>query len=211
MARLPTPGGDTGTWGDILNSFLATAHNTDGTLKSSALTAAAGGTVETTTGAQAKVDVHASDTTEHGGGTVAAQCVIEANSSTTSATSVDITGGQTAAFEWDGRPLKVEFSGQFSLSAAATGKVELWGRINGGTWRQTVGTFPLIDSPFTSTASQGRHITFFIVVPNGGFGPSIGDDLEFKLMWNVTGGVTFSLVAGGFGIIFPAVLQVVRQ
>jgi hypothetical protein len=33
VARLPTPGGDSGTWGDVLNDFLAQAHNTDGTLK----------------------------------------------------------------------------------------------------------------------------------------------------------------------------------
>ncbi|MFA5003706.1 MAG: glycosyl hydrolase family 28-related protein [Candidatus Saccharimonadales bacterium] len=31
--RLPTPGSDSGTWGDILNSFLAVEHNIDGTLK----------------------------------------------------------------------------------------------------------------------------------------------------------------------------------
>ncbi len=33
MARLPTPGGDDGTWGDILNEFLDVGHNSDGTLK----------------------------------------------------------------------------------------------------------------------------------------------------------------------------------
>lgn len=33
MARLPKPGGDDGNWGDILNAFLATAHNSDGTPK----------------------------------------------------------------------------------------------------------------------------------------------------------------------------------
>lgn len=33
MARLPTTGGDSGVWGDILNEFLAVEHNTDGTLK----------------------------------------------------------------------------------------------------------------------------------------------------------------------------------
>ena len=33
MARLPKPGGDTGTWGDILNDFLKQEHNSDGTLK----------------------------------------------------------------------------------------------------------------------------------------------------------------------------------
>ncbi|HEV7928530.1 MAG TPA: hypothetical protein VGP12_00195, partial [Nitrosospira sp.] len=34
MARLPTPGGDSNTWGTILNDFLSVEHNSDGTLKS---------------------------------------------------------------------------------------------------------------------------------------------------------------------------------
>lgn len=33
MSRLPTPGSDAGTWGDVLNDFLVQAHNSDGTLK----------------------------------------------------------------------------------------------------------------------------------------------------------------------------------
>ena len=33
MARLPNPGSDDGTWGQILNDFLLQAHNADGTLK----------------------------------------------------------------------------------------------------------------------------------------------------------------------------------
>jgi hypothetical protein len=36
MARLPTPGSDDGAWGDILNDFLLTAHNADGTPKNAA-------------------------------------------------------------------------------------------------------------------------------------------------------------------------------
>lgn len=32
-ARLPSPGGDDGSWGTVLNDFLSVAHNTDGTLK----------------------------------------------------------------------------------------------------------------------------------------------------------------------------------
>lgn len=34
MVRLPTPGGDDGNWGGILNDYLSASHNTDGTLKS---------------------------------------------------------------------------------------------------------------------------------------------------------------------------------
>lgn len=33
MARLPVPGDDPGQWGDILNSYLLVAHNSNGTLK----------------------------------------------------------------------------------------------------------------------------------------------------------------------------------
>ena len=33
MTRLPQPGSDDGTWGNILNDFLSVEHNTDGTLK----------------------------------------------------------------------------------------------------------------------------------------------------------------------------------
>lgn len=38
MARLPNPGGDDGTWGQVLNEFLETSHENDGTLKPSAVT-----------------------------------------------------------------------------------------------------------------------------------------------------------------------------
>lgn len=50
MARLPTPGGDDGTWGAVLNDYLAQAHNTDGTLKPSSV-AVAGAEVTSNKGA----------------------------------------------------------------------------------------------------------------------------------------------------------------
>ena len=37
--RLPIPGGDEGNWGEILNTYLAAAHKSDGTLKDNAVTA----------------------------------------------------------------------------------------------------------------------------------------------------------------------------
>jgi hypothetical protein len=37
MARLPIPGSDDGTWGNVLNDFLSQAHNNDGTLKANAV------------------------------------------------------------------------------------------------------------------------------------------------------------------------------
>lgn len=40
MTRLPVPGSDDGTWGDILNQFLNVAHNVDGSLQTGALQSA---------------------------------------------------------------------------------------------------------------------------------------------------------------------------
>ncbi len=39
--RLPTPGGDSGTWGDILNGYLGVTHNSDGTQANSTVPEAA--------------------------------------------------------------------------------------------------------------------------------------------------------------------------
>ena len=40
MVRLPQPGSDSGTWGQILNDYLSQVHNTDGSLKDSIVTSA---------------------------------------------------------------------------------------------------------------------------------------------------------------------------
>lgn len=39
MARLPQPGGDDGTWGDVLNDYLSQTHKPDGALKDNSVTA----------------------------------------------------------------------------------------------------------------------------------------------------------------------------
>ena len=44
MARLPIPGQDRGVWGDILNEYLSVSHESDGTLKSSAIPPGSGAT-----------------------------------------------------------------------------------------------------------------------------------------------------------------------
>jgi hypothetical protein len=55
MARLPIPGSDDGSWGNVLNDFLDVSHASDGTLKASAVTdagAASDATVVHNTGAE---------------------------------------------------------------------------------------------------------------------------------------------------------------
>src|SRR5580700_8150622 len=46
--RLPIPGSDNGTWGNILNGFLEVSHNADGTLSTSAVTSALPNPIPTT-------------------------------------------------------------------------------------------------------------------------------------------------------------------
>jgi hypothetical protein len=41
VARLPQPGSDNGTWGDILNEYLSQALKPDGTIKDNVVTNAA--------------------------------------------------------------------------------------------------------------------------------------------------------------------------
>lgn len=48
MSRLPSPGADENTWGDILNDFLQVAHNTDGTIQAGAVTGIQGRPVAST-------------------------------------------------------------------------------------------------------------------------------------------------------------------
>lgn len=43
MATLPTPGGDEGTWGDELNTYLLVSHETDGTINADAIIVADSG------------------------------------------------------------------------------------------------------------------------------------------------------------------------
>ena len=49
MSRLPVPGSDNGTWGDILNDFLSVEHNSDGTQKTVPVTKGGTGATDTTT------------------------------------------------------------------------------------------------------------------------------------------------------------------
>lgn len=77
-ARLPTPGGDDGSWGGILNTFLQTSHNSDGTLTTGAVQQA--GAITTLNG----------KTPSNGGLTLVASDVGALSSSTTAGG--DLTG-----------------------------------------------------------------------------------------------------------------------
>src|SRR5882757_11069638 len=62
MSRLPTPGGDDGSWGNILNDFLSVSINTDGTFKSSTVAA-----TQLSTGSGSDGQVLTKDSAQTGG------------------------------------------------------------------------------------------------------------------------------------------------
>jgi hypothetical protein len=76
-ARLPSPGSDDGTWGDILNTFLEVSHNSDGTLKQSAVQQA---------GAASSSILVSAGTGLTGGGDLSANRTISANFGTSAGT-----------------------------------------------------------------------------------------------------------------------------
>lgn len=53
MARLPVPGADQGSWGDVLNEYLLESHNPDGTQKAGSISA---GAVQNGAISEAKLD-----------------------------------------------------------------------------------------------------------------------------------------------------------
>jgi hypothetical protein len=56
--RLPIPGQDNGTWGDILNAFLEVSHNSDGTLVPAAVSAAGAGSYSKPSGGIPSTDLN---------------------------------------------------------------------------------------------------------------------------------------------------------
>ena len=81
MARLPIPGSDSGTWGAVLNDFLAQSHNTDGTLKDSAVGGLQGQPVSSATPADNDVLTYNSSTSQWEPATVGSASVPDATPS----------------------------------------------------------------------------------------------------------------------------------
>lgn len=104
MPRLPIPGSDDGTWGDLLNEFLRVEHNEDGTQKT--LSVSKGGTGATTANA-ALNNLLPSQAGQSGK-------VLQTDGSNTSWASVSGTGDVTAAanFGTDNRLIRSDGTGK---------------------------------------------------------------------------------------------------
>ncbi len=162
MTRLPTPGSDINTWGDILNDFLNTAHNSDGTLKNTGTMAgkADDSAVVHTTGAE----------TIAGTKTFSAAPVVPTPTTGNQAankTYVDSTASAGAADATTISKGIVQLAGDLSGTAAAPTVPALAGKANDSavvhnTGNETIGgikTFsvsPIVPSPTTSTEAANK-------------------------------------------------------
>lgn len=160
MARLPQPGADSGTWGDILNEFLGTVHKTDGTLKDGSVPAAAlaSNAVSTTaiqngTITEAKLDATVQAKLNVGaGGTVA-------DATTTSKGIVQLAGdlaGTAAAPTVPGLAGKANTSHTHAASDIASGTIGT-ARLGSGTANST--TYLRGDGTWATPAGGGGAVS----------------------------------------------------
>jgi hypothetical protein len=137
MSRLPTPGGDDNTWGDLLNDFLLVEHNADGTLKG-------GGSLAT----------KANDTaTVHRSG---AETITGIKTFSISPTVPIPTNGTDAASKSyvDG----VAVAGASDATTSTKGIVQLAGDLDGTAAAPTIGTGKVTGSKIASGVISDTHI-----------------------------------------------------
>lgn len=121
MARLPTPGADSGVWGSILNTFLQVSHNPDGTLQTSAISQANGittGQVGSPNGVAALNGSSVVPTAQLGSGTAGSTNFLRGDG-TWAAPTVSSVAGKTGAVtlvEGDIANLTTDLSGKLTVA-----------------------------------------------------------------------------------------------
>ena len=200
MARLPTPGGDTGSWGGILNDFLSQAHNPDGTLKDTGLVATkyalpstgippsdfdASTQTAISNGANAVQSINGKTgshitlvPTDIGAPTTLAQLT---DVSTTGATNTEVLTFNSSSGEWVAAP--VSNTPINDATTGAKGIVQLTGDLGGTAAAPTV-------PGLSSKASAGRQII-------SGTGLSGGGDLTADRTLSVNYGTGAGTAAAG--------------
>lgn len=100
-ARLPQPGSDDGTWGEILNGFLTVVHNADGTLQSGIVTdaniAATAAIARTKLDASTQASLNKADTALQSAPVTSVNSKMGAVSLTASDVGADASGAAAAA------------------------------------------------------------------------------------------------------------------
>lgn len=187
MPRLPQPGSDDGTWGEVLNEYLQTSLNADGTIKPSAApVSSVAGKTGVVTLTKSDVSLGSVDNTSDVSKPVstAVQTALDGKASTTTTDALDtrvatlesagvivLTDGATIATNAAaGKHFRVTLAGDRTLAAptnAADGMRKIWEMTASGANRiitlatGAAGAFELttnITSPITITSGRTHFI-----------------------------------------------------
>jgi hypothetical protein len=186
MTQLPVPGGDSGTWGNILNDFLSVSHNNDGSLQSSAITSAggyvkpSGGIPETDLASSAQTSLSlANSSIQLGGdigGTAVAPTIAKLQGTTVNAATpatnqvLSYVGG-----EWV--PATASSSTVNDATSSAPGIIQLTGDLgNSATNPQVVST----------------HLASPLPLNQGGTGSATQNFVDLSSVQNIGGSKTFT-------------------
>jgi Pectate lyase superfamily protein len=200
MARLPVPGQDDNTWGGILNDFLDVAHNSDGTLQTSAISNA-GGYIKPNTGIPA-ADLSSSVQTELTSASTAIQpstSLTHDLSGTVSAPTVagiqgvpvlgGPTNGQVLAYnsganQWV--PSTVSSSTVSDATGSSKGIVQLAGDLGGG-----------VAGTAASPQVTSTHLAAPLPIAQGGTGSGSQNFVDLTTNQTIAGTKTFSSTISG--------------
>lgn len=176
MPRLPKPGSDTGTWGTILNDFLDVSHNSDGSLKSSAVLAAGAGTYSKPVGGIPASDLssaiqselsNAASAVQLGGdlgGTTTSPMIAKLQGTTVNASSpsdMQVLSYNGIAGEWV--PATVTSGSVSDATTGSKGIVQLAGDLGGS---GTVASAPIISAGAITTGKLATGAVTSAIIAN---------------------------------------------
>ena len=173
-ARLPTPGADAGSWGNILNSFLSVSLNGNGTLKTSAISTGGGVTTSQVGSANGVAGLNASSlvpTTQLGNGTASSSnflrgdgtwAVPSGGGSGTLAADSDVaivSPGNGQVLTYDSTDNKWENADLPNATSSAPGLVQLDGDLGGTATSPSVVKIGGVGVPGSAPTGAGQVLT----------------------------------------------------
>ncbi len=196
MARLPIPGQDIGTWGQVLNEFLNVGHNPDGTLKISTTpeTPDANSTTKGKLRLAGDLGGTADSPTVTSTSLTSALPINQGGTGSTTQNFVDITNNQTI-----GGTKSFSSTVNASINGTADNVTGVVAITNGGTGSNTknfvdlttnqtiAGSKTFSDVIIGDIAGNSNNVNGVVAITNGGTGQTTPDAALNALLPNQTG------------------------
>lgn len=180
VARLPQPGSDNGTWGDILNEYLSQTLKSDGTIKDDAVTTSA----------------------------IAPNAITAAEIAPNSVTATEIAADAVTATQiQDGSITEAQLSSGVQTKLNSVAGTPEWGDISGTLSDQTdLSSALTAKAPVASPTFTGSVTTPALTITGGspGNGKVLTSDGSGNASWQTSGSAPVTSVAGKTGAVVLA-------